>query len=152
MHDQNDDTANLLLFVFFQVFGFYEKRGHIEGPARNTAAIRRYLGYITTPNGVWQRKISTGKNQSWCVTIQKIFEFDWLWCLLQEIVQELASDILSKLPCKFKLEEVQAKYPTDYSESMNTVLVQELIRFNRLTAVVRGSLQVHCNQTKFPRP
>ena len=65
-----------------------------------------------------------------------------LFLTLQEIVQELASDILSKLPDKFKLEEVQARYPTDYSESMNTVLVQELIRFNRLTAVVRGSLQV----------
>nr|CAB3238687.1 dynein heavy chain 3, axonemal-like [Phallusia mammillata] len=59
----------------------------------------------------------------------------------QVIVQELASDILSKLPDPFNLEEVQAKYPTDYSESMNTVLVQELIRFNRLTAVVRSSLQ-----------
>ena len=65
-----------------------------------------------------------------------------LFLTLQEMVQELASDILSKLPDKFKLEEVQARYPTDYSESMNTVLVQELIRFNRLTAVVRGSLQV----------
>ena len=62
---------------------------------------------------------------------------------VQDEVQELASDILSKLPAKFNLEEVQAKYPTDYSESMNTVLVQELIRFNRLTAVVRGSLQVN---------
>jgi len=60
------------------------------------------------------------------------------------MVQDLATDILSKLPSKFKLEEVQAKYPTDYSESMNTVLVQELIRFNRLTNVVRGSLLVNC--------
>ncbi|XP_076804480.1 dynein axonemal heavy chain 3-like isoform X3 [Clavelina lepadiformis] len=59
----------------------------------------------------------------------------------QLLVQELASDILSKLPDGFKLQEVQAKYPTDYSESMNTVLAQELIRFNRLTAVVRSSLQ-----------
>lgn len=32
------------------------------------------------------------------------------------------------------------KYPVMYNESMNTVLRQELIRFNRLTAVVRSSL------------
>ncbi|XP_022236672.1 dynein heavy chain 3, axonemal-like, partial [Limulus polyphemus] len=33
------------------------------------------------------------------------------------------------------------KYPVMYGESMNTVLRQELIRFNRLTSVVRSSLQ-----------
>ena len=33
------------------------------------------------------------------------------------------------------------KYPVLYEESMNTVLRQELIRFNRLTAVVRATLQ-----------
>lgn len=32
------------------------------------------------------------------------------------------------------------KYPVLYNESMNTVLRQELIRFNRLTSVVRASL------------
>lgn len=32
------------------------------------------------------------------------------------------------------------KYPVVYNESMNTVLRQELIRFNRLTHVVRVSL------------
>lgn len=32
------------------------------------------------------------------------------------------------------------KYPVLYDESMNTVLRQELIRFNRLTSVVRASL------------
>ncbi|XP_023932407.1 dynein heavy chain 3, axonemal [Lingula anatina] len=58
----------------------------------------------------------------------------------QEIIEELASDILSKIPPDFKLEEVQAKYPVKYEESINTVLLQELIRFNRLTSVVRQSL------------
>ena len=33
------------------------------------------------------------------------------------------------------------KYPVMYTESMNTVLRQELIRFNRLTSVVRDSLR-----------
>ena len=38
-------------------------------------------------------------------------------------------------------EQVMEKYPVTYEESMNTVLRQELIRFNRLTQVVRSSLQ-----------
>ncbi|XP_064605237.1 dynein axonemal heavy chain 3-like isoform X2 [Liolophura sinensis] len=59
----------------------------------------------------------------------------------QEIIEELASDILSKIPPDFNLEEVQSKYPVRYEESMNTVLVQELIRFNRLIRVIRQSLK-----------
>ncbi|XP_025062794.1 dynein heavy chain 3, axonemal [Alligator sinensis] len=58
----------------------------------------------------------------------------------QETVEDLAQDILSKLPNDFNLEEVMKKYPVLYKESMNTVLRQELIRFNRLTEVVRSSL------------
>jgi dynein heavy chain len=36
--------------------------------------------------------------------------------------------------------QVIKKYPVVYNESMNTVLRQELIRFNRLISVVRASL------------
>ena len=59
----------------------------------------------------------------------------------QEVIDELAADILSKLPPNFDLEYVIQKYPVVYEESMNTVLRQELIRFNRLTSVVRSTLQ-----------
>ncbi|NXW28891.1 DYH3 protein, partial [Phaetusa simplex] len=58
----------------------------------------------------------------------------------QETVEDLAQDILSKLPSGFDIEEVMKVYPVLYEESMNTVLRQELIRFNRLTEVVRSSL------------
>jgi len=46
-------------------------------------------------------------------------------------VTAVAQDILDKLPSNFDLEEVMEKYPVDYMNSMNTVLRQELIRFNR---------------------
>ena len=52
----------------------------------------------------------------------------------QEVVEELAQDILSKLPSDFDLELVMKLYPVVYEESMNTVLRQELIRFNRWAA------------------
>ncbi|XP_032957944.1 dynein axonemal heavy chain 3 isoform X1 [Rhinolophus ferrumequinum] len=58
----------------------------------------------------------------------------------QEVIEELAQDILSKLPKDFDLDMVMKLYPVIYEESMNTVLRQELIRFNRLTEVVHGSL------------
>ncbi|XP_063078071.1 dynein axonemal heavy chain 3 [Engraulis encrasicolus] len=58
----------------------------------------------------------------------------------QTVVDELADDILGKLPSDFDMEAVMEKYPVLYEESMNTVLRQELIRFNRLTNVVRTTL------------
>ncbi|XP_035226897.1 dynein heavy chain 3, axonemal-like isoform X2 [Stegodyphus dumicola] len=58
-----------------------------------------------------------------------------------DMIYDLAADILGKLPPDFDIEMVIELYPVVYTESMNTVLRQELIRFNRLTSVVRESLK-----------
>ena len=54
---------------------------------------------------------------------------------------DISNDILTKLPTIYNLELALKKYPTEYKESMNTVLVQEMERFNKLISVIRSSLQ-----------
>jgi len=44
------------------------------------------------------------------------------------------------MPPNFDLEEAQKKHPIKYEDSMNTVLAQELLRYNALTSTVRQSL------------
>jgi len=58
----------------------------------------------------------------------------------EEIIGEVAADILDNLPPNFDTEAVARKYPQDYYDSMNTVLVQELGRCNNLLTRVRSTL------------
>uniref|UniRef100_A0A8C4W100 Dynein axonemal heavy chain 1 n=1 Tax=Gopherus evgoodei TaxID=1825980 RepID=A0A8C4W100_9SAUR len=55
--------------------------------------------------------------------------------------KETSKDILKKVPDPIHLQEVILKYPVLYEESMNTVLVQEVIRYNRLLEVIAQTLQ-----------
>ncbi|KAJ1537226.1 Dynein heavy chain 7, axonemal [Nowakowskiella sp. JEL0078] len=59
----------------------------------------------------------------------------------EQIVSDVASDMLSRLSEPFDIMKVATKYPTSYTESMNTVLLQEIIRYRTLVEIVRESLK-----------
>ncbi|KAJ3238670.1 Dynein heavy chain 3, axonemal [Chytriomyces hyalinus] len=58
-----------------------------------------------------------------------------------EVTRDIASGILGTLPPDFSIEGIQKVFPVLYEESMNTVLIQECVRFNRLLKIIRDSLQ-----------
>ncbi|CAK0842105.1 unnamed protein product [Prorocentrum cordatum] len=57
-----------------------------------------------------------------------------------QILAESSAKYLGDLRAPFDTEYSQAMYPVDYNESMNTVLNQELLRFNKLLVRVRATL------------
>ena len=59
----------------------------------------------------------------------------------EEIMETTSKDVLSKVPLPTNLNDVIAKYPVMYEQSMNTVLIQEIIRYNRLLGVIHRTLQ-----------
>ena len=56
------------------------------------------------------------------------------------IIECVSEHILSKIPAPFQIEEVMKQYPAKYEESLNTVLTQEVIRYNTLIHTVVSSL------------
>ncbi|XP_017762251.1 PREDICTED: dynein heavy chain 12, axonemal-like [Eufriesea mexicana] len=59
-----------------------------------------------------------------------------------EMLLNMKNDIYDRLPELFDIEEAQQYYPIVYMESMNTVLIQELQRYNILLYEIRESLNM----------
>nr|KAG5713479.1 hypothetical protein BaRGS_025027 [Batillaria attramentaria] len=157
-----DDKDRRLLMSLLSIF-YTEKIIHDENYKLSPSGLyyappegpyQSYIDYIRTlplnPNpevfGLHENADITKDNQE----TQQLFDSILLTLPRQtggggkssgQVIQELADDILGKLPKNYDMEMVMKKYPVLYEESMNTVLRQELIRFNRLTSVVRTSLQ-----------
>jgi dynein heavy chain len=58
----------------------------------------------------------------------------------EDQIGEMATNMAAQLPRLFDVEAVSMLYPTDYYESMNTVLVQEAQRYNNLLGELHTSL------------
>ena len=60
----------------------------------------------------------------------------------EEMIIEILSDIEKKTPPPFDKDEIFKQFPTDYDESMNTVLVQEVIRYNVLLNTMKKTIKI----------
>jgi dynein heavy chain len=58
----------------------------------------------------------------------------------EALIKEKIKEIVAKLPKPFDTDEAAKSHPVKYKESMNTVLQQELMRFNKLLKTVHSTL------------
>ncbi|XP_018331814.1 dynein heavy chain 1, axonemal-like [Agrilus planipennis] len=58
----------------------------------------------------------------------------------EEETEKMAKSILGELPSVFDLQYISKRYPVLYEESLNTVLSQEAIRYNKLLNVIKQTL------------
>lgn len=58
----------------------------------------------------------------------------------EALIKEKIKEIVKKLPKPFDTDDAAKKHPVKYVESMNTVLQQQLMRFNKLLKTVHSFL------------
>jgi len=58
----------------------------------------------------------------------------------EDTIDQLAVDTAQRVPGPYDMEPIMKAFPVRYDESMNTVLQQEIIRYNKLLSVMRSSL------------
>eukprot|EP00397_Hematodinium_sp_SG-2012_P000066 GEMP01000066.1.p1 GENE.GEMP01000066.1~~GEMP01000066.1.p1 ORF type:complete len:3524 (+),score=879.37 GEMP01000066.1:529-10572(+) len=58
----------------------------------------------------------------------------------EEVMDEIAGALDEQTPKPFDLDDVEERFPAMYEESMNTVLKQETLKYNKLLVVIRTTL------------
>jgi len=107
--------TNIPLVDQTEIFGLHDN-------AEITSAINNTNSLMTTVLSLQPRATGgTGKSQD-------------------EVLAETAMGILEKLPQRFNVYEANKKHPIKYEDSMNTVLQQEILRFNAMLDRIRSSL------------
>ena len=101
----------------------YPEVFELHDNANITSAVTETMALLTTTLSL-QSRAASGEGMSW-----------------DDTVNSLCTSILGRLPELYDVEKVLIDYPIIYSESMNTVLSQELGRYNKLLEVLLTSLQ-----------
>jgi dynein heavy chain len=120
-------------------------------PAENYAAYRNYIKSLPIDEGT--EIFSMHENASITFAQKQTYTlFETLLALMpkssktgsgktrEEILADTATMIQSKIPKPFQLHAILKKFPIEYKESMSTVLVQEVIRYNRLLGAIHSSI------------
>lgn len=58
------------------------------------------------------------------------------------MILSTAINIHDKIPKLFDLEHVKKLYPSSYSQSMNVILTQELLKFNSIIELITSSIKI----------
>ncbi len=116
-------VADYLEYIRGLPLNDYPEVFELHDNANITSAVTETMALLTTTLSL-QPRAAAGEGMSW-----------------DETVNALCDSILGRLPEVYDVEKVLIDYPIVYSESMNTVLSQELGRYNALLAVLLSSLK-----------
>ncbi len=99
-----------------ELFGMHDNAAIASAVSETTLMLNTVLGL--------QAKSASGDGKSW-----------------DEILEDIASDIDRRLPSQYDIEKARVLYPVRFDESMNTVLTEELLKFNKLLGRMSSSLK-----------
>ena len=116
LEEFKDYTRSLPLNEGPEVFGLHDN-------ANISCAISETNSILDTALSLQPRKAS-GEGKGW-----------------GEILEDLCHDIAGRVPSEFDIERALILFPVRYEESMNTVLTQEIMRFNTLVHQITSSLK-----------
>ena len=106
---------NLPLSDAPEAFGLHENANIILAKSETTSLLKSALSL--------QKKAISNRGKSWTNELINIID-----------------DIKQRIPLPFDMDYTYRIFPMVYEESMNTVLIQELLRFNHLLKTVIGQI------------
>eukprot|EP00638_Chattonella_subsalsa_P021695 CAMPEP_0117882934 /NCGR_PEP_ID=MMETSP0950-20121206/17784_1 /TAXON_ID=44440 /ORGANISM="Chattonella subsalsa, Strain CCMP2191" /LENGTH=635 /DNA_ID=CAMNT_0005738613 /DNA_START=62 /DNA_END=1966 /DNA_ORIENTATION=- len=157
--DKDMRTSDILIGVFFtprileEGYSFSKSGLYFSIEADQDAPQKSYLDYIETlplvPDpeafgmhdnaAITCAMTETDENFGIIVSLQPRVS-SGAGASREDQISAIAKDLEERLSPMFDVEQTSMRYPTDYHESMNTVLVQEIQRYNRLLDIMKSSL------------